>query len=106
MKLDHTAPVEKKRVKPPSSRRGFLGVAAAGMAGILLAPGVRLIEIAQAAPAPGGGSTGARSQVRWGMLIDSGKCASGCTDCVTACNTENGLSGGTLPTDSQWIRKI
>jgi molybdopterin-containing oxidoreductase family iron-sulfur binding subunit len=25
---------------------------------------------------------------------------------VTACNTENGLSGGTKTTDSQWIRKI
>lgn len=92
---------------PNNSRRGFLGVAAAGLAGILLAPGVRLIEIAQAAPATGGAlSPGASSAVRWGMLIDSGKCASGCTDCVTACNTENGLSGGTLPTDSQWIRKI
>ena len=35
------------------SRRGFLGVAAAGMAGAMLAPGIRLIEIAQAAPAGG-----------------------------------------------------
>jgi molybdopterin-containing oxidoreductase family iron-sulfur binding subunit len=96
-------PRSESAAKAPS-RRGFLGVAAAGMAGILLAPGVRLIEIAQAAPAVG--SAGASSKVRWGMLIDSGKCASGCTDCVTACNTENGLSGGTLPTDSQWIRKI
>lgn len=100
-------------VKPASSttvpsskkdRRGFLGVAAAGLAGIMLAPGVRLIEIAQAAPA--NATTGASPKVRWGMLIDSSKCASGCTDCVTACNTENGLSGGTKSTDSQWIRKI
>jgi tetrathionate reductase subunit B len=100
-------------VKPASStpapsskkdRRGFLGVAAAGLAGIMLAPGVRLIEIAQAAPA--NATTGANPKVRWGMLIDSTKCASGCTDCVTACNTENGLSGGTKSTDSQWIRKI
>jgi molybdopterin-containing oxidoreductase family iron-sulfur binding subunit len=89
-----------------ANRRGFLTVAAAGIAGILIAPGVRLIEIAQAAPATGGLSDGVSSKVRWGMLIDSGRCASGCTDCVTACNTENGLSGGTLPTDSQWIRKI
>lgn len=86
------------------SRRGFLGVAAAGLAGVMLAPGVRLIEIAQAAPLTA--ATGASRQVRWGMLIDSSKCASGCTACVTACNTENGLSGGKLPTDSQWIRKI
>ncbi|MBK7501312.1 MAG: 4Fe-4S dicluster domain-containing protein [Polaromonas sp.] len=95
------------QAKPNASRRGFLGIAAtAGIAGALIAPGVRLIEVAQAAPATDGASKGADSKVRWGMLIDSGKCSSGCTDCVTACNTENGLSGGTLPTDSQWIRKI
>jgi len=89
-----------------SGRRGFMAFAAAGIAGILIAPGVRLIEIAQAAPATGTLSPGASSKVRWGMLIDSTKCASGCNDCVTACNTENGLSGGTKTTDSQWIRKI
>jgi tetrathionate reductase subunit B len=98
------APASPQPSAAKADRRGFLGVAAAGLAGILLAPGVRLIEIAQAAPA--NPSTGASAKVRWGMLIDSTKCASGCTDCVTACNTENGLSGGTLPTDSQWIRKI
>ena len=87
-------------------RRGFMAFAAAGIAGILIAPGVRLIEVAQAAAAAGTTSTGAKSKVRWGMLIDSTKCASGCNDCVTACNTENGLSGGTKTTDSQWIRKI
>ncbi len=89
---------------PHTHRRGFLGVAAAGLAGVMLAPGVRLMEVAQAAtPAT---TAGASSKVRWGMLIDTGKCASGCTACVTACNSENGLSGGTLPTDSQWIRKL
>jgi molybdopterin-containing oxidoreductase family iron-sulfur binding subunit len=51
-------------------------------------------------------SAGASSKVRWGMLIDTNQCKEGCNDCVNACNTENGLSGGTLPTDSQWIRKI
>ncbi len=102
-----------------SARRGFLGVAAAGLAGVMLAPGIRLIEIAQAATAPGAagaasvtgsagvaGSAGASAAVRWGMLIDSTQCTSDCTDCVTACNVENGLSGKTGPTDSQWIRKI
>ncbi|CAG1019828.1 tetrathionate reductase subunit B [Burkholderiaceae bacterium] len=84
-----------------SSRRGFLGVAAAGLAGVMLAPGVRLIEIAQAKT-----SEPITSKVRWGMLVDTNKCEPGCTDCVTACNTENGLSGGTRPTDVQWIRKI
>jgi molybdopterin-containing oxidoreductase family iron-sulfur binding subunit len=86
----------------PVSRRGFLGIAAAGMTGAMLAPGVQLIEVA-AARTP---DQAVGSQVRWGMLIDSTKCASGCTDCVTACNTENGLSGGVAETDSQWIRKI
>ncbi len=84
------------------SRRGFLGISAAALGGIMLAPGVRLIELA-AGRAPGEPVT---NRVRWGMLIDTSKCESGCTDCVTACNTENGLSGGTLETDSQWIRKI
>jgi molybdopterin-containing oxidoreductase family iron-sulfur binding subunit len=53
-----------------------------------------------------GKSEGAGSKVRWGMLIDTNQCTQGCTDCVSACNTENGLSGGTKATDSQWIRKI
>lgn len=91
---------------PTNDRRGFLSFAAAGIAGVMLAPGVRLIEIAQAQDAKAVASNGANPGVRWGMLIDSNKCSSGCTDCVTACNTENGLSGGTKATDSQWIRKI
>ncbi len=105
MKQDITIPsIEATGGK--TGRRGFLGVATAGLAGVMIAPGVRLIEIAQAAPVGVALSPGASSKVRWGMLIDSSKCASGCTDCVTACNTENGLSGGTRTTDSQWIRKI
>ncbi|MDO9283369.1 MAG: 4Fe-4S dicluster domain-containing protein [Aquabacterium sp.] len=96
--------------QPPMSaaRRGFLGVAAAGLGGVLLAPGIQLIEIAQAA-APAGtaaGKAGANPAVRWGMLIDTTKCATGCTDCVTACTRENGLSTVASPTSSQWIRKI
>ncbi len=83
-----------------SGRRKFLGLAAAGMGGVLLAPGIHLIEVAQAA------SPGARSSVRWGLLIDTTKCASGCTDCVSACNTENGLDPRTTRTSAQWIRKV
>jgi molybdopterin-containing oxidoreductase family iron-sulfur binding subunit len=89
--------------KPASAaRRGFLGVAAAGLGGAMLAPGIQLIEIAQAATP----SAGANPKVRWGMLIDTTKCASGCTDCVTACNTENGLDPRPTPTAPQWIRKV
>ncbi len=114
MKPEASVPADGKCTgSATTARRGILGVAAAGLAGILLAPGVRLIEIAQAAGGPGAsaamaGTTakGASAAVRWGMLIDSTQCANGCTDCIKACNTENGLSGKTGPTDAQWIRKI
>ena len=89
-------------------RRGFLGLAAAataGLAGVVLAPGIRLVEVAQAAT-PADASIGANPKVRWGMLIDTTKCASGCTDCVDACQTENGLAKPTRSTDPQWIRKV
>ncbi|MBL8341035.1 MAG: 4Fe-4S dicluster domain-containing protein [Rubrivivax sp.] len=80
-------------------------MAAAGLAGVLLAPGIRLIEVARAADS-GKPSTGANPKVRWGMLIDTTKCASGCTDCVDACHTENGLGRPKHSTDARWIRKI
>ncbi len=84
-------------------RRGFLGTAAAALAGVALAPGVRLIEFA-GARAPGEPVTG---KVRWGMLIDTARCATGCSECVTACNRENGLQDTGRPRiDAQWIRKI
>lgn len=105
MKQQNTTP-PMDAVDSRAGRRGFLAVAAAGLTGILLAPGVRLIAIAQAAPVGAALSIGASSKVRWGMLIDSNRCSADCNACVTACNSENGLSGGTLPTDSQWIRKI
>jgi tetrathionate reductase subunit B len=91
-----------------ASRRGFLGVAAAAMGGTLLAGGIRLIEVqaATSAATSGAPSAGANPKVRWGLLIDTERCANGCTDCVTACNTENGLATPTRPTDAQWIRKV
>lgn len=95
--LDADAALEKS-----TSRRAFIGISASALAGAMLAPGIRLIDIAAAKPA----DQAVSATVRWGMLIDSAKCASGCNDCVTACNTENGLSGGVKETDSQWIRKL
>ena len=83
-----------------STRRAFLGGAAA-FGGAVLAPGIHLMEVAQAAP-----SAGASSKVRWGLLIDTTKCAPDCNDCVTACNKENGLATDTRPTTPQWIRKV
>lgn len=91
--------------QPPSGRRAFLGLAAAGAGGVLLAPGIHLMAVAHAA-ADGTPSRGADPKVRWGLLVDTTRCESGCTDCVSACNAENGLSAGTRPTDPQWIRKI
>jgi len=82
-----------------SQRRNFLKTSF-GAAAITLAPGMLLYQVAQ------GKSEGASDKVRWGMLIDTAQCKEGCKDCVSACNKENGLSGGIAPTDSQWIRKI
>jgi molybdopterin-containing oxidoreductase family iron-sulfur binding subunit len=89
------------------SRRGFLGAAAVGAAGLgvaAIAPGLHLIEVSQAS-AP---SMGASSKVRWGMLIDTTKCASDCNACVKACNSENGISEVLKDPrqGSQWIRKV
>ncbi len=83
-------------------RREFLGGVSAAIAGIAIAPGVLLYEYAHGKK-PG---EAASAKVRWGMLIDTTKCASGCRACVDACNTENGLPGTTRPTDAQWIRKV
>jgi len=83
------------------NRRQFLSASAA-MAGVAIAPGVVLYNIAQAKP----DDQAVTNAVRWGMLIDTNQCKDGCNDCVTACGTENGFGHGTLPTDSQWIRKV
>jgi [DsrC]-trisulfide reductase subunit O len=84
-------------------RRRFLSGTAKAAAGMAVASGVFLHEVGQARPA----DQAVTSTVRWGMLIDSGKCAEGCDDCVTACKDEHGLTGHNRPqTDAQWIRKV
>ena len=89
--------------QPQSSRRALLSVGVAAAAGLALAPGVRLIELAQARAA----GEPASGQVRWGMLIDANRCASGCTACVDACGQENGLDSAIdLRQRPQWIRKV
>ncbi len=67
---------------------------------LLLAAGLVLYEVGSAA------TSGAPSKVRWGMLIDTTLCDSGCTACIDACRAENGLAAPERPTDSQWIRKV
>ena len=85
------------------SRRGFLAISSATLGGVMLAPGVRLVEVASAR-AP---EQAASKQVRWGLLIDTDKCATGCDDCVKACAIENGIKDTGHPrTDAQWIRKV
>lgn len=93
--------------KQPESeeRRRFISTAAT-IAGLTVAPGVLLYEVAHSKPEEVSVST----RNRWGMLVDSTKCATGCNECVTACSTENGWQ---LPEKSQhprqapqWIRKL
>ena len=88
-----------------SGRRAFLGLAATAVGGVLLAPGIHLMEIAHAA-VPVAAAAGANPKFRWGLLIDTTKCATGCSDCVAACNAENGLDPRPSPTSAQWIRKV
>jgi len=84
-------------------RRRFLSGTATAAAGMAVVPGIMLHEIAHAKPA----EDAVTSDVRWGLLIDSNKCAEGCDDCVQACNDEHGLTGFDRPeTDAQWIRKV
>ncbi|AHE98860.1 sulfate reduction electron transfer complex DsrMKJOP subunit DsrO [Thioalkalivibrio paradoxus] len=84
------------------SRRQFITGAAATVAGLTVAPGVFLLKPAGAASGNGNGE-----KPRWGLLIDTNKCADGCTACVRACHEENGVrSLGRPATDAQWIRKV
>jgi tetrathionate reductase subunit B len=96
--------------KIDAGRRGFFGVAA-GVTAATVAPGVFLHTVA-AAPR----SEPVTDAVRWGMLIDTARCADGCTECVTACDRENGLDLQVKPEGeseekwnlqrSVWIRKV
>lgn len=86
------------------SRRKFLG-AAAGVTAAAVAPGVVLRTVAQAKDP----SEPVSSNVRWGMLVDSTKCADGCSACVTACNEENGLNLQDAPEGAgaeKWDRQV
>jgi tetrathionate reductase subunit B len=72
-------------------RRDFLKTGVAASA-VTLAPGI-VMHTAEAAPR----DKAVDSSVRWGMLIDTSKCASGCDSCVQACNDENGLEAYSMP---------
>ena len=82
-------------------RRNFIGASAA-LAGLTVAPGVVVYGLAHAKPE----DQAVSSKVRWGLLVDASKCAEGCSDCVTACDTEAHIIPGTTETDPHWIRKV
>jgi tetrathionate reductase subunit B len=96
--------------KVDGGRRSFIG-AAAGLTAATVAPGVVLHTVV-AAPR----SEAVTDAVRWGMLIDTAKCADGCTACVEACDRENGLNLQVKPEGASakkwekqravWIRKV
>ncbi len=84
-------------------RRQFLAVGGAVVASAALAPGMRLIELAQARSP----DQAVSNLQRWGMLVDTTRCSEGCSACVTACNKENGLEQDIrLDIRPQWIRKV
>lgn len=84
------------------NRRGFLKTTAM-VAGITVAPGVLLYGVSQAKPT----DESVTDKKRWGMLIDTSKCADGCDDCVNACVNEHGLTEDTrADVAAQWIRKV
>ena len=76
-------PTEKPSNK---SRRQFL-VGTTAAAATAVAPGVFLQSVADANPR----ASAVSDDVRYGMLIDTSKCADGCDDCVSACDKENGI---------------
>jgi len=91
------------------ARRDFLSNSAKLAAGVTLAPGVMLYGVAQARPL----DEPASSKVRWGMLVDTNKCAKGCDACVSGCENYNGWGSGSedeqhsnAKQKAQWIRKV
>lgn len=92
-------------------RREFIGKTMLVASAATVAPGVLLATVKM-----GSESMAVSSDVRWGMLIDTNKCADGCTSCVTACDKENGIDLIKKPEGHadamweqqrpQWIRKV
>lgn len=88
--------------KIDGGRRAFFGVAAGVTAGVV-APGI-VLHAVSAAPR----SEPVTDAVRWGLLIDTTKCADGCRACVDACDVENGLDLQSKPegqSEAQWDRQ-
>lgn len=89
------------------ARRNFLAKAGIASGAAAVAPGVFLSAPANARPA----DQPVTDEKRWGIMVDTTKCASGCNDCVTACETENGWGSAHEPESgaeqqAQWIRTV
>lgn len=83
-------------------RRRFLKSAPA-VAGATIAPGV-ILNTVEASPR----AEAVTDDVRWGMLIDTNKCMDGCSDCVDACDKENGIDLMIKPegaSDEEWAKQ-
>lgn len=99
----------KQSDQPDMKRREFIGKTVMAAGAVAVAPGVLLAVTKQSADE-------VSSDVRWGMLVDSNKCADGCTACVDACDKENGIDLIKRPEGQsddmwnaqrpQWIRKV
>lgn len=91
-----------------AARRRFLrGIGALGA--VAAVSSVSLVELraqsARSADVPM--RKGATNTHRWGLLINTDKCSTGCDACVRGCNDEHGLADtGNDATDAQWIRKL
>ena len=83
------------------ARRQILAWGAA-MAGVAIAPGITLFDLAHGRPP----AEPASRTKRWGMLVDVNRCAADCNACVVACDKENGLPVTKTATSAQWIRKV
>ena len=101
-----------KQPEIDTSRREFIGKSATATgSAVALASGVTLLSVGQASARPL--DEAVTDKVRWGLLVDSNKCADGCNDCVTACQSENGWGKGStdeklsdLSQQAQWIRTV
>lgn len=100
----NTIPVREKFTPPTNvDRRHFVVAGIVGAGALTLAPGIHLVSAAQRSAGEAASNT-----VRWGMLIDTTKCAQGCDACVKACSAENGITETVADSRqaSHWIRKI
>ena len=87
------------------ARRRFLARAGV-VAGAALVPGLAVVPLVRASRR-GALHEPVSGEVRYGMLVDSARCARDCEACVRACDEEHGLEPVHGPaTDARWIHKV